>query len=269
MFRRSGRWRRRSQAAAGSAAPSRDRTMPDLTALPPFPAKIPGGLSAVDPRAIGSYVGVQVVAVTSLAMANAVPDAATPGHPLGALVNGQRDAGRARLRASGMNEDQIEMVDSAISDSVTQQRGTRGTSCSPPGTRRRCRSTRSVGATVISPVTKRSTTARSAAEAPGVHLNGRVHGIPEAHYETYRLGGVVVAMGREHEAVVKVASLTPGHPEGTLAALAALGSGRSKAERRTGAERVGGRPGEVAEDRGFEPLRELPQHAFQACAIGH
>ena len=25
----------------------------------------------------------------------------------------------------------------------------------------------------------------------------------------------------------------------------------------------------LAEDRGFEPLRELPQHAFQACAIGH
>ncbi len=25
----------------------------------------------------------------------------------------------------------------------------------------------------------------------------------------------------------------------------------------------------LAEDRGFEPLRALTQHAFQACAIGH
>jgi hypothetical protein len=25
----------------------------------------------------------------------------------------------------------------------------------------------------------------------------------------------------------------------------------------------------AAEDKGFEPLRVLPQHAFQACAIGH
>lgn len=25
----------------------------------------------------------------------------------------------------------------------------------------------------------------------------------------------------------------------------------------------------VAEDRGFEPLRGFPQHAFQACALGH
>ncbi len=24
-----------------------------------------------------------------------------------------------------------------------------------------------------------------------------------------------------------------------------------------------------AEDKGFEPLRGLPQHAFQACALGH
>jgi hypothetical protein len=24
-----------------------------------------------------------------------------------------------------------------------------------------------------------------------------------------------------------------------------------------------------AEDRGFEPLRGFPQHAFQACALGH
>ena len=27
-------------------------------------------------------------------------------------------------------------------------------------------------------------------------------------------------------------------------------------------------PGPYAEDRGFEPLRALTQHAFQACAIG-
>jgi hypothetical protein len=25
----------------------------------------------------------------------------------------------------------------------------------------------------------------------------------------------------------------------------------------------------LAEDRGFEPLRGCPQHAFQACALGH
>jgi hypothetical protein len=25
----------------------------------------------------------------------------------------------------------------------------------------------------------------------------------------------------------------------------------------------------VAEDKGFEPLRGCPQHAFQACALGH
>jgi hypothetical protein len=26
---------------------------------------------------------------------------------------------------------------------------------------------------------------------------------------------------------------------------------------------------ELAEDRGFEPLRAFTQHAFQACALGH
>ena len=31
----------------------------------------------------------------------------------------------------------------------------------------------------------------------------------------------------------------------------------------------GSRAAKVAEDGGFEPPRRFPQHAFQACAIGH
>lgn len=218
MFERWTRTARRG-AARPVAAPDAD-TGPDLSAIPPFPAEIDGGLLAVDPAVIGAYIGLAVTAVDPLDAAAAAP----AEHPtLGALVAGQQEARRAKLRASGMTEDQIEMVVSTISSAATQQRQHSWSVVFGTG--------RKASVQVFPLAAGRGDFAgyqarfREQVTGSGRHpiLEGSVTDIPEAHYETYRMGGVVVAMGRGHEAVVKTHQFEAPRADLTLAALAALG----------------------------------------------
>lgn len=219
MFQRWTRSRR-----ADSTAPAADPAAgPDLSAVPPFPAELDGGLLAVDPVVIGSYIGLPVVAVTPL---DHTAEATPTEHPtLGALVIGQQEARRAKLRASGMTEDQIEMVVSTISSAATQHRQHAWTV--EFGTGRKA----SVqvfpmgdGRGDFAGYQARFREQDAGAGRSGRHpiLDGSVLDIPEAHYETYRMGGVVVAMGRGHEAVVKTHQFEAPRADLTLAALAAL-----------------------------------------------
>ena len=221
MFQRRtpARPRRSGQQAADPSAGAG----PDLSAVPPFPAELTGGLLAVDPALIGSYVGLPVTSVTPL-------DGTAPGavdtHPtLGALVAGQQEARRAKLRASGMSEEQIEVVVTTISEAVTQHRQHAWSVEFATGRRASVQ----VFPTGHGPgdfagyqarYREQSTRARHRGHPV---LDGTVRAVPEAHYETYRMGGVVVAMGRAHEAVVRTYQFQAPRADLTLAALAALG----------------------------------------------
>ncbi len=196
---------------------------PDLSAVPPFPAELDGGLQSVDPSVIGAYVGLPVVAVGALDSSSG-GDGTPVEHPtLAALVAGQQEARRAVLRASGMSEDQIEIVVETISSAALHQH--RQAWCVTFATGR----TASVQVFPLGDgrgdFAGYRTRFQEQVAPRGRHpiLDGSVTDIPEAHYETYRMGGVVVAMGRAHEAVVRTERLEGPRPDLTLAALAALG----------------------------------------------
>lgn len=169
---------------------------------------------------IGAYIGQPVTAVDPLDPATTAP----VEHPtLGALVVGQQEARKAKLRASGMTEDQIEMVVTTISSAATQHRQHSWSVVFGTG--------RKASVQVFPLTDGRGDFAgyqarfREQVTGAGRHpiLEGSVSDIPEAHYETYRMGGVVVAMGRGHEAVVKTHQFEAPRADLTLAALAALG----------------------------------------------
>lgn len=218
MLQRWTRSRRDDAAAAAAAAVAG----PDLSAVPPFPAELDGGLLAVDPAVIGTYIGLPVAAVSPLDGAGAGPTE----HPtLGALVVGQQEARKAKLRASGMSEDQIEMVVTTISSAATQHRQHAWSLVFGTGRR---------ASVQVFPLGDgrgdfagyqarfREQTVGSGHGGRHPILDGGVIDIPEAHYETYRMGGVVVAVGRGHEAVVKTHQFEAPRADLTLAALAAL-----------------------------------------------
>ena len=217
------RWTRSRRGGSGRQAPAPAAgPAPDLSALPPFPAELDGGLLAVDPVLIGSYLGLDVTAVTPL-------DGTAPGpvdtHPtLGALVAGQQEARKAKLRASGMSEDQIEMVVTTISEAATQHRQHAWTVVFDTGRRASVQvfPTGDGRGDFAGYQARFREQAGRSQHAGRPLLEGTVTDIPEAHYETYRLGGVVVAMGRAHEAVVRTHQFEAPRADLTLAALAAL-----------------------------------------------
>jgi hypothetical protein len=219
------RWTKARRGAAGRSAPEPSVAAgPDLSAVPPFPAELDGGLLSVDPAVIGDYIGIPVVSVAPL---DGVPSDAGPDtHPtLGALVAGQQEARKAKLRASGMSEDQIEMVVTTISEAAVQHRQHAWTVVFGNGRRASVQvfptgDTRGDFAGYQARFREQAGRSRQAGHPI---LEGTVTDIPEAHYETYRLGGMVVAMGRGHEAVVKTHQLEVPRADLTLAALAALG----------------------------------------------
>jgi hypothetical protein len=220
------RWTRFRHDGSGRHAPgSAAHTGPDLSAIPPFPAGIDGGLLAVDPAVIGSYVGLPVASVAPLDGVAPTPAGGVPHPTLGALVSEQQEVRRARLRASGMSEDQIEVVVTTISEAATQHRQHAWTVVFGNGRQASLQvfpSGRGRGdfAGYQARFREQGTRSRHAGHPA---LEGTVSDIPEAHYETYRLGGVVVAMGRAHEAVVKTQQFEAPRADLTLAALAALG----------------------------------------------
>jgi hypothetical protein len=102
----------------------------DLAALPPGCAAI-GGLGAVPVEAVGAYVGIEVRTVRQLdalgpessgligdAIRTRMRDAgvADPNLAPGELVAGQNEARLARMRAEGMSEDQIAMIQAKIAE---------------------------------------------------------------------------------------------------------------------------------------------------------
>lgn len=102
----------------------------DLVALPADCAAI-GGLGAVPVEAIGAYVGIEVRAVRQLdalgpessgligdSMRSRMREAgvADPNLPPGELVAGQNEARLERMRAEGMSEEQIAMIQAKIAE---------------------------------------------------------------------------------------------------------------------------------------------------------
>ncbi len=100
----------------------------DLAALPPDCAAV-GGLGAVPVEAIGAYVGIEVQAVRPLdalgreskgligdAMRSRMRDAGMgdPSLPPGEVVAGQNEARIERMRAKGMSEEQIAVMQAKI-----------------------------------------------------------------------------------------------------------------------------------------------------------
>lgn len=216
------RWTRSRRGAAGRTGPGVAHG-PDLSAIPPFPAGLAGGLQSVDPAVIGSYVGLPVSSVGPLDGAGAGP--ADPHPTLGALVAGQQEARKAKLRASGMSEDQIEVVVTTISEAASQHRIDAWTVVFDNGRRASVQvfpTSDAHGSFTGYQARFREQESRPRDSGRAI-LDGTVSEIPEAHYETYRLGGVVVAMGRAHEAVVRTHQLEVPRADLTLAALAALG----------------------------------------------
>jgi hypothetical protein len=217
------RWTRSRRDASGrQAVGSGAGAGPDLSAVPPFPAELDGGLLAVDPVVIGSYIG---LAVTSVAPLDGTAAGPVDTHPtLGALVAGQQEARKAKLRASGMSEDQVEMVVTTISEAATQHRQHAWTVVFGNGRRASVQvfPTGDGRGDFAGYQTRFREQAARSRDAGHSILEGTVTDIPEAHYETYRLGGVVVAMGRGHEAVVKTHQFEAPRADLTLAALAAL-----------------------------------------------
>lgn len=222
------RWTRSRRESSGRGTPGPAAgAAPDLSAVPPFPAELDGGLLAVDPTLISSYIGLTVTAVTPLdgSSTSTGPSAAVDPHPtLGALVAGHHEARKAKLRASGMSEDQIQMVVTTISEAATQHRQHAWTVVFDTGRRASVQvfpSGDGRGDFAGYQARFREQTTRSRHVGHPV-LEGAVSDIPEAHYETYRMGGVVVAMGRGHEAVVRTHQFEAPRADLTLAALAAL-----------------------------------------------
>jgi hypothetical protein len=223
------------------ATPEIDGSGPNLSAVPPFAAKIPGGLAAVDPALIGRYVGLPVASVVSLDNLGPEPtgflgskirdrlgdlNGDSELQP-GEIAASQSAAREARMRASGMTEEQIAMIRDRIGEAAAQHRQNAWAVNFCNGRR--------ASVQVFELADDQGEFGRFKARydyqfikggkqsSPNNLFEGQVHDVRGAHYESYRLGGVVVAVGRKHEAVARCGRLEAPHSDRTLAALAALG----------------------------------------------
>lgn len=219
---------KRSGVEHGAASAESDG--PDLSVMPPFPAEIPGGLAAVDPAVIASYVNSDVVAILPLENGTWSPlDAGLPG--VGTAGNfSSAPAGKAeqeaRMRASGMSEEQIAMVRARISQAAAEHQPFAWTVVFNDG-RQACVQvfpTADDGefGRLKARLAKQSSR-RAGRGAPDSLIEARVSEVAGAHYESYQLGGLVVARGRRHEAISRCAQMADPRSERVLAALAALG----------------------------------------------
>ena len=187
----------------------------DIGALPSGTGAV-GGLGAVPPAVVGAYVGMEVTEVRPLDL---------PGQPSTGAAD--RDAARIeRLRAQGMSEEQLAMVQAKIDEVIEVHQQSGWTVEFANGNRA------SVQLFAIDSPDSDFTRLRSRFDAQhtkaGVHamVNNptelavdRIHGSP---YEAYYLPGVLAAKGRAHEVTAAASHLGTMQLDRTLAALAVL-----------------------------------------------
>jgi hypothetical protein len=203
---------------------------PDLSALPDFGPPQP--LNQIDIGAASTYIGMVIVEIEPLGLPG--PQAvgwlsrkirdwfhvAGEGALPGELVPGQRAARVARMRAAGVSEDQIQMVQQMIQQKDAEQQacgwiitfvdGNRASvEVHPPGEgpfgklREECRQV---------------LTNAIAQERQEDFFADRAREVKQAPYESYDKSGMVVAAGREHEVAVS----SQHYSRETRAALAAV-----------------------------------------------
>jgi len=212
----------------------------DLAALPAGTARL-GGLDAIPLDVVCGYVGLEVAAIrpldrlgpeTSSLIADKIRqrmrDAGVgePGLEPGELVAGQNAARLARMRAQGMSEEQIAMIQQRIGE-VTAEHQQRGWTIELTNGDRASVVVASID-DEHSGFARLRGTYESQHTRAGTHDVQRhitelwVHRIDDAPYETYGLPGKVSARGRTHDVDVAASHLGTLDLERTLVAFACL-----------------------------------------------
>ena len=212
----------------------------DLMALPPS-ARAAGGLGTVAAEVIGSYVGLEVTSVSPLDRLG--PESSSiigdkirsrmraagvgdPTLPPGELVAGQNDARMARLRAEGLNDEQLALIAQKISEVTAEHQRTGWTIEFVNGNRASVQLF-DLGASDsgFAALQSKYASQHTKAGAMAMQRNAAefaVRLVDASPYEAYYLPGTLSAKGRAHEAEAKASHLGTMQLERTLAALANL-----------------------------------------------
>jgi|GEM_PF-6465615 len=213
-------WDRWRQSVVGRNHDRRPRTPSgpaDLSDLPALPVGDPGGLAAVDPALMGRYLGQPVAQVERLGG----PASGATGVPE------QHADQETRLRADGLTDEQIRLTQARAQRLASDQQRN--------GWRVTFTNGLQASVQVLAPTDQRSVfgwmrtrylAERGRADAPdeadSLTLD-RIGTVALAPYETYYEGGVLVARGRNHDALVKYPPGPTPLLHEIMAGLAALG----------------------------------------------
>ena len=212
----------------------------DLMALPPS-ARAVGGLGTVAPDVVGSYVGLEVRAITPLdrlgpESSSLIADkirsrmraagVADPNLPPGELVAGQNEARMAALRAQGLSPAQLATIEQKISEAAAEHQRMGWTIEFVNGNRASVQLF-DVGASDggFTRLQAKFTSQHTKAGAMAKNRNPTefaVDLIDASPYEAYYLPGKLSARGRSHEADANSSHLGTMQLDRTLAALAYL-----------------------------------------------
>jgi hypothetical protein len=172
---------------------------PDLSVLPDFGPPQP--LNQIDIGAASAYIGMVIVEIEPLGLLGPeTGDGALPGE----LKPEQLAARIARMRAAGVPEDQIQMMQQMIQQEMAEQRARGWTITFTDGDQASVQ-VYALGEGPFGELREecRQVLTNSVAEQrPGDFLAGWAREVEQAPYESYDKGGVVVAAGREHEVAV-------------------------------------------------------------------
>ncbi len=211
---------------------------PSLGAVPPV-GPSPDGLASVDPGLASAYVGMAIESIDPLGalgpeatgfigsrLRERLRAAGGDGLAPGEMVAGQNAAREERMRADGMSEEQIAAMNVHLADAAREHRQHSWTLTFANGTRASVQVF-----TIGDPASefyrlqsryRFENTSDGLAQLSDSPLSDYVRDVRGAPYESYFIGGTVVARGREHEAVAKSSQLKSVKMPETLAALAAL-----------------------------------------------
>jgi len=212
----------------------------DIASLPPGTGAV-GGLGAVGPAVVGAYVGMEVTAVRPLdrlgpapssLVANAIQDRMRDAGigdeslPPGELVAGQNAARIERLRAEGLTEEQLAIIQAKIVE-VTEAHQKSGWTVEFANGNR-------ASVQLFEMDSPDSDFTRLQSQYAAQHTKAGAHAmqnnptefavdrIESSPYEAYYLPGVLAAKGRAHEAKASASHLGTMQLDQTLAALAIL-----------------------------------------------
>lgn len=212
----------------------------DLASLPPGTGAV-GGLGAVAPAVLSAYVGLDVTAVRPLdrlgpvsssligtGIQDRMRDAGIGDERLapGELVAGQNAARIERLRAEGLGEEQIAIIQAKIVEVTEAHERSGWTVEFANGNRASVQQFEAHSPD--SDFTRLQSQYATQHTKAGIHAMQNdpaefaVERIESSPYEAYYLPGVVAAKGRAHEATASASHLGTMQLDQTLAALAIL-----------------------------------------------